>query len=71
MRSESDIDQALGGFINDAARLLDLEEQGIFRFWDREELDACVRAAGFTKVRTRGAFGDPVQAWLLSAVRPA
>lgn len=68
---ESKIDQALGGFINDAARLLDLEEQGVFRFWDKNELETAVRKAGFVEASTVSGFGDPPQAWILTAVRPA
>jgi len=68
---ESRIDRALGGFINDAARLLDLEEQGVFRFWDKDELEAAVRAADFIDVAIASEFGDPPQAWVLTAIRPA
>jgi ubiquinone/menaquinone biosynthesis C-methylase UbiE/pimeloyl-ACP methyl ester carboxylesterase len=68
---ESKVDRALGGFINDAARLLDLEEQGVFRFWDKDELEAAVAAAGFIETATVSEFGDPPQAWVLTAVRPA
>jgi ubiquinone/menaquinone biosynthesis C-methylase UbiE/pimeloyl-ACP methyl ester carboxylesterase len=66
---ETEINDALGGFISDAARLLDLEEQGLFRFWDRDDLRAALEKAGFVDVAVRGAFGDPPQAWLVSAVR--
>ncbi len=68
---ESRIDRALGGFINDAARLLDLEEQGVFQFWDKDELEAAVRAAGFIDLAIASEFGDPPQAWVLTAIRPA
>jgi len=67
---ERKIDQALGGFINDAARLLDLEEQGVFRFWDKDELETAVGAAGFVEATTASEFGNPPQAWVLTAVRP-
>lgn len=66
---EKEIDRALGGFINDAALLLDLEEQGVFRFWDRDDLEALIRKAGFTDITIRAAFGNPPQAWLATAVR--
>jgi len=68
---EGKIDRALGGFINDAARLLDLEEQGAFRFWDKDELEAAVRATGFIKIETVSEFGEPPQAWLITAIRPS
>lgn len=68
-QGERNIERALGGFINDAARLLDLEEQGLFRFWDAAEVADMARDAGFTKINVVPAFGSPAQAWLLSAVR--
>lgn len=67
---EGEIARSLGGFINNAARLLDLEEQGIFRFWDREELEKAVSGAGFVEIAVRPSFGEPPQAWLLRARRP-
>lgn len=67
---EGEIAGALSGFINNAARLLDLEEQGVFRFWDREELEAVAARAGFEAIRVRPSFGSPPQAWLLTARRP-
>ena len=63
------LEPALQSLLNDAARLLDLEEQGAFRFWEREDLTELVRRAGFTDVATRFAFGDPPQAIILSASR--
>jgi ubiquinone/menaquinone biosynthesis C-methylase UbiE len=57
-------------FLNDAARLLDLEEQGRFRFFEAPELAALVESAGFGDVRPELAFGDPPQAVLVVARRP-
>lgn len=56
-------------FLNDAARLLDLEEQGLFRFWDAAELVLLVEKAGFSDVEAAQAFGDPPQAVVVSARR--
>jgi SAM-dependent methyltransferase len=56
-------------FLNEASRLLDLEERGWFRFWDPKDLAALVREAGFKKVRTVRTFGDPPQAVVAAAVR--
>jgi len=67
---EGEIARSLGGFINNAARLLDLEEQGIFRFWDRGELEQAASRAGFVGISVRPSFGEPPQAWLLRARRP-
>jgi hypothetical protein len=56
-------------FLNDAARLMDLEEDGVFRFWTAEELRRAVAAAGL-KIRTSaGVLGDPAQALLVVATR--
>jgi len=57
-------------FLNDAARILDLEEQGLFRFWDSAELVELVQKAGFCDVDAVLAFGDPPQAVVVSARRP-
>jgi SAM-dependent methyltransferase len=57
-------------FLNDAVRLLDLEEQGLFRFWDADELIELVEKAGFCEVEATPAFGDPPQAVVVSARRP-
>ncbi len=56
-------------FLNEAARLLDLEESGAFRFWEAEEFARLVRRAGFRKLEMRSAFGAPAQAIVLSAER--
>jgi ubiquinone/menaquinone biosynthesis C-methylase UbiE/pimeloyl-ACP methyl ester carboxylesterase len=61
--------EALRRFLNDAARLLDLEEDGTFRFFDAGELVQLVRAAGFRDVRADEGFGDPPQAVVVSARR--
>lgn len=56
-------------FLSDAAKLLDLEEDGRFRFWDADELVDLVANAGFELIRTEDSFGDPPQAVVISAVR--
>jgi ubiquinone/menaquinone biosynthesis C-methylase UbiE len=62
-------ERALGSFINDAARLLDFEERGLFQFWDRGALAEMVEAAGFELLDLRPSFGEPPQAWLATARR--
>ncbi|MBK7949984.1 MAG: methyltransferase [Deltaproteobacteria bacterium] len=57
-------------FLNDAATLVRLEEEGRFRFYDVEELEAMLREAGLVLLEHREAFGSPPQAVLVSAVRP-
>ncbi|MGB0620714.1 MAG: class I SAM-dependent methyltransferase [Myxococcota bacterium] len=63
--------EALGSFINDAGRLLDLEEQGVFQFWDASELGGLLAEAGFEVSEILPAFGEPPQAWLAVARRRA
>jgi len=67
---ERRLDQSLHGFINDAARLLDLEERGVFHFWDEDELRAMLEAADLEVVSARMAYGTPPQAIVVSARRP-
>jgi ubiquinone/menaquinone biosynthesis C-methylase UbiE len=63
----ADIEAVRQTFLSDAARILDLEEFGYFRFWDAHELALLVEAAGFRDVRTGSSLGDPPQAVVLSA----
>lgn len=67
--SESEIDRLARGYLNEASRLLDFEEDGTFRFWDDEELERLVRRAGFAKVSSQRALGSPPQAVIVSAAR--
>lgn len=60
---------SLPAFINDAGRLLDLEHDGVFRFWTEKELRRLAVAAGFRHPTTKAAFGKPPQAYLLEAHR--
>lgn len=56
-------------FLNDAATLVRLEEEGRFRFYDIDELEAMLREAGLVPEKSRRAFGSPPQAVIVSAVR--
>ncbi len=64
---ERALGRALSGFIADAGRLLDLEERGVFQFWDAPELVALLEGAGFARVAVEPAFGDPPQALVARA----
>jgi ubiquinone/menaquinone biosynthesis C-methylase UbiE len=64
-----EVDYAARDYLNQASKLLDLEESGTFRFWDAGELDALVRKAGFRTSRIDRAFGDPPQAVVVTAIR--
>jgi ubiquinone/menaquinone biosynthesis C-methylase UbiE len=63
------IDEMARGFLNDASRILDLEEQGTFRFWDVEELEGLVRGTGFRIEGSFRALGAPPQAIVIVARR--
>lgn len=64
------VDESVRTFLNDMARVLDLEEQGVFGFLDDRELVDLVRNAGFEGIRTCKAFGDPPQAVVVTAQKP-
>ena len=57
-------------FLNDASRLLDLEERGAFQFWEPDELAALIRGTGFSNLEVCSAFGMPPQAVMVAADRP-
>ena len=68
--SESiDLQQASREFLNDATRLLDLEEMGMFQFRDGGEMADLVESAGLSVDRVWKAFGDPPQAVIVSATK--
>ncbi|MCP5056996.1 MAG: methyltransferase domain-containing protein [bacterium] len=64
---ELGLEESLQSFINDAAKLLDFEERGVFQFWSESELVAMIRASGFEVDTVVQAFGRANQAYLLSA----
>lgn len=55
--------------LHEGARLLSLEEEGWFRFYDLDELRDLVVKSGFEPLRAEWAFGDPPQVALVSARR--
>jgi SAM-dependent methyltransferase/dienelactone hydrolase len=63
-------DEIQRSYLNEAARLVTLEEAGHFQFRDAPELSRLVRRAGFTRIRTERALGDPPQVVVLTARRP-
>jgi ubiquinone/menaquinone biosynthesis C-methylase UbiE/pimeloyl-ACP methyl ester carboxylesterase len=67
--ASSNPEELARNFLNDGARILSLEEQGRFRFWDRGELADLVKACGFGKVGATHHLGDPPQALIVSARR--
>jgi ubiquinone/menaquinone biosynthesis C-methylase UbiE len=63
----SKLPNAARNFLNDAAKLLDLEEAGAFRFWDPSDLGNLVIDAGFSEVTKDSSLGVPPQASVVSA----
>jgi ubiquinone/menaquinone biosynthesis C-methylase UbiE len=66
---EREIEIAARSYLNQASKLLDLEEEGEFRFWDVGDLVEIVRAAGFRQVESASTLGSPPQAIVVSATR--
>lgn len=62
-----DFDRLQRVFMNDASRLVRLEEEGRFRFWDADELGAAIEASGFRVLATERGFGNPPQASIVVA----
>jgi SAM-dependent methyltransferase/dienelactone hydrolase len=64
----------LGGmarsFLNDAAKILELEDTGAFHFWEPDELIELLGECGFTHPRATRSLGAPPQAVVVSALRP-
>lgn len=67
--SADDFEELQRVFLNDAAKLMQLEEDGEFKFYDLEELASIVEEAGFKVVSMDRAFGDPAQAVVVTARR--
>ncbi|HEX9943031.1 MAG TPA: PilZ domain-containing protein [Thermoanaerobaculia bacterium] len=59
--------EALRHFANMISRLIELEEDGRFRFLDAATLKALMAEAGFSRVHTFHAFGSPPTAILVRA----
>ncbi len=64
----------LGGlarnFLNDAAKILELEDAGAFHFWEPDELAELLSECGFEAIETSRSLSDPPQAVLVSGRRP-
>jgi len=64
-----DLETSARSYLNQASRLVDLEESGHFRFWDVDDLAALIASAGFRVTAARRLFGNPPQAVLVEAIR--
>jgi ubiquinone/menaquinone biosynthesis C-methylase UbiE len=67
--SREDLLNSARSFLNKAAGILNLEEDGAFEFVPREPLVEMLQAAGFRDVRALDSFGDPPQAYILAGTR--
>lgn len=65
-----DLRDAARDFLGEASSLFRLEEEGLFRFYDGDELADAVAAAGFENPRSVPSFGDPGQAVVVRCQRP-
>jgi ubiquinone/menaquinone biosynthesis C-methylase UbiE len=63
----SKLAKAARNFLNDAAKILDLEETGAFHFWEQSDLADLVVDAGFSEVTKSSSLGSPPQAFVVSA----
>jgi hypothetical protein len=57
-------------FVDHAAELFRLEEEGLFRFFDPAELSAMVARRGFVDVKVVRSFGAPPQAVVVTCRKP-
>ena len=67
---DADLSVVAQNFLNDAARILQLEESRVFRFWEATELRDLVSNEGFSDVEVTTSLGSPPQALIVSATRP-
>ncbi len=69
-QGEERLSRSVRDFISSGGELLDLEGEGLFQFWDREELAQMLRDAGFEDVEVAAGYGSPPQATIVSGLRP-
>jgi SAM-dependent methyltransferase len=68
--SREDLLNSARSFLNKAAGILNLEEDGAFEFVPRERLEEMLQVVGLQDVRALDSFGDPPQAYILAGTRP-
>ncbi len=69
-QGEERLSRSVRDFISSGGELLDLEGEGLFQFWDGEELAQMLRDAGFEDVEVAAGYGSPPQATIVSGLRP-
>ena len=62
--------EAARHFLDNACALVRLEEEGIFHFWDGDELAYMAARAGFESVTQHLSFGNPAQAVIVRCQKP-
>ncbi|MCA9515461.1 MAG: methyltransferase domain-containing protein [Myxococcales bacterium] len=62
--------ESLRDFLAHASELMRLEEEGVFKFYDGDELVAALARRGFDSPRVVTSFGDPAQAVIVVCRRP-
>jgi len=62
--AREDFLNAVRAFANSAAFLIQLEEEGSFKFFSREELRNLLEEAGFKNILLSDSFGEPHQAYV-------
>jgi ubiquinone/menaquinone biosynthesis C-methylase UbiE/pimeloyl-ACP methyl ester carboxylesterase len=74
LKKDSNRDRDLNAarnMLNEASSLFQLEEDGYFRFYTAEELRHLVESAGFAVTNVVSSMGNPPQAVILTAYKPA
>ncbi len=64
---ESRTRRSLPEFLNAASKVAELEEWGVFTFWEPDELAQLIESAGASIESVRPAIGNPPQGFLVSA----
>lgn len=67
--SSADLARALQQYLNHAAGLVELEEDGVFRFLSRDDMARLFEEAGFDQVTVHESFGRPPQAFVAVGVK--
>jgi len=64
------LDSVARNFLNDASKILELEANGAFVFWEPSDLCDLVQIAGFSDISHSVTFGYPGQAVVVSCMKP-
>lgn len=70
VEGERKLEESVRSFLNDMARVLDLEEQGIFTFLDSDEIERMASDVGFVSLSSTLCFGNPPQAVVIVGKKP-